>query len=104
LSALSFGAIHWAMVPIDQIRRLEYAVREAQAALDRAHAENGAAERAWLTMVKQAEANIAAGKSVSAAFITGAAERARRDGADAIAQDRTRDNIRDLTSYKDRPK
>jgi hypothetical protein len=51
------------MVPIDQIRRLEYAVREAQAALDRAHAENASAELKWRQMVRQAEQSVAQGKS-----------------------------------------
>jgi hypothetical protein len=92
------------MVPIDQIRRLEYAVREAQAALDRAHAENASAELKWRQMVRQAEQSVAQGKSVTAEFIIGAAERARRDGADAIAPDKVRgDNIvRNFMNFRDK--
>ena len=94
------------MVPIDQIRRLESELRAAQAALDRAHAENSSAELKWREMVRQAEQSVAQGKSVTAEFIIGAAERARRDGADAIAPDKVRgDNIvRNFMTYKDRPK
>jgi hypothetical protein len=95
------------MASPDEIRRLEYAVREAQANLDRARAENQRADEAWARMLRQAEQQMAQGKSVSAEFIVGAAERARRDGADAIPQDRVRgDNvIRGLmNAQKDRVK
>jgi hypothetical protein len=82
------------MATPDEIRRLEFAVREAQANLDRARAENQRADEAWALMLRQAEQSMAQGKSVSAEFIIGAAERARRDGADAIPRDRVRgDNI-----------
>jgi hypothetical protein len=92
------------MVPLDEIRRLEYAVREAQANLDAARAENASAELKWRQMVTQAEQQMAQGKSVTAEFIICAAERARRDGADAIPPDRLRgDNIvRNFMSVKDK--
>jgi hypothetical protein len=78
------------MATPDEIRRLEYAVREAQANLDRARAENQRADEAWERMVVQAEQSLAQGKSVSAAFICGSAERARRFGADATPRDKIR--------------
>jgi hypothetical protein len=82
------------MASPDEIRRLEYAVREAQANLDRARAENARADAAWERMVAQAEAQMAQGKSVSAEFIIGSAAKARSFGADAIPQDRVRgDNV-----------
>jgi hypothetical protein len=65
------------MATSDEIKRLEQAVRDAQAALTRARAENQRADEAWSAMVKEANANIARGKPVTGAFITGAAERAR---------------------------
>jgi hypothetical protein len=92
------------MVPPDEIRRLEYAVREAQVRLDAARAENQRADEAWERMVAQAEQSVAQGKSVTAEFIIGAAERARRDGADAIAPDKVRgDNVvRNMMNFRDR--
>jgi hypothetical protein len=87
------------MVPIDQIRRLEYAVREAQANLARAHAENHAANLAWERMITEAEAQIAAGRSVSAEFICGSAARARANGADGVPLDNV---LRGFLNFKDR--
>jgi hypothetical protein len=57
-------------------------------------------------MVAQAEAQMAAGRSVSAEFIIGSAERARRYGADATPPDKVRgDNVvRGLLNFKDRSK
>jgi hypothetical protein len=92
------------MATESEIRRLEQNVRDAQAALTRARAENQRADEAWGRMLRQAEQSLAQGKSVSAEFIIGAAERARRDGADAIPADRVRgDNVvRGLLNFKDR--
>jgi hypothetical protein len=67
------------MAAPDEIRKLENAVRDAQAALTRARAENQCADEAWTKMVAQAEALCAQGKSVSAQFIVEAARRARAD-------------------------
>jgi hypothetical protein len=65
------------MATPEEIRKLEWAVAEAQAALTRARAENQRADEAWTRMLAEANASIARGKSVSAQFILGAAERAR---------------------------
>jgi hypothetical protein len=92
------------MASPDEIRRLEFAVREAQANLDRARSENERADQAWMRTVAEAERMMAEGKSVSAQFIVGSADRARRFGADAIPQDKIRgDNIvRGFLNFKDR--
>jgi hypothetical protein len=80
------------MATPDEIRPLEFAVREAERALAAARAENVRADEAWARMVRQAEAQMAAGRSVSAEFIIGSAERARRDGAGQLALDKVRGN------------
>jgi hypothetical protein len=65
------------MATPSEIAKLEQAARDAQAALTRARAENASADAKWVAMVAEAERMCAAGKSVSAEFIVGAAAKAR---------------------------
>jgi hypothetical protein len=65
------------MATPDELRRLERAATEAQAALSRARAENLAADLAWTRMVDAANAACARGQSVSAEYILAAGARAR---------------------------
>jgi hypothetical protein len=65
------------MATPDEIRRLEQAVRDAQAALTRARAENQRADEAWERMLRQAEQSVVTGKSVTAEFIVNSGARAR---------------------------
>jgi hypothetical protein len=72
------------MASADEIRRLEFAVREAQANLDRARAENARADQAWERMVRAAEQSVAQGKSVTAEFIITSAKRAKAEGSGSV--------------------
>jgi hypothetical protein len=72
------------MATPDEIRRLEFAVREAQARLDRARAENARADSAWAQMLAQAQQSVAEGRPTTAEFIVESARRAKAEGSGSV--------------------